>query len=62
MTVTYTLNEGQQLTEEQILRIREAAKKPIEYDEDCPEMSPAMMKAFYAAAAQRNRRNSRKQA
>ena len=62
MTVTYTINEGQKLTEEQRIRIREAANKPIEYDEDCPELSENMMKALKAAVAQRNRLLDRKQA
>ena len=29
---------------------------PIVFDEDCKELSPAMMKAFKSAVIQRNRR------
>ena len=62
MTVTYTLKEGQQPTQEQIERIEAAAKEPIVYDDDCPQLSPAMIKAFRAAAIERNRREARRQA
>lgn len=55
MTKTFILEKGQKLTEEQIREIREAAKKPIVFDEDCPELSPAMEKAFRCAVSQRNR-------
>ena len=37
MIVTYELKPGQKPTPEQIQRIREAAKRPIVFDEDCPE-------------------------
>lgn len=30
-------------------------KKSINFDEDCEELSPAMMKAFKSAVVQRNR-------
>ena len=43
------------MTEEQIKEIREAEKMPIIYDEDSPEMTPAMEKAFRLAAKNRNR-------
>lgn len=43
------------ITEEQIRKIQEAAKHPITFDEDCEELSPAMLKAFRCVAAQRNR-------
>ena len=56
MIKTITIEKGQKPTEEQIQEIREAAKYPIAFDEDCPEMSPAMEKAFRCAVAQRNRR------
>ena len=38
-----------------IREIQEAAKRPITFDEDCEELSPAMLKAFRCVAAQRNR-------
>lgn len=58
MTKTYTIKKGQPLTQEQIREIDEAKKKPIVFDEDCEELSPAMMKAFKSAVAHRNRRKN----
>ncbi len=63
MTRTVTLEELKPLTAEQKEEIREVAKKPITFDDDCPELSPAMIKAFQCSVAQRNRRMApRKQA
>lgn len=56
MTKTFIIEKDQKPTEEQIQEIREAAKRPVVFDEDCPEMSPAMEKAFRCAVIQRNRR------
>lgn len=56
MIKTFTIEPGQILTEEQLNEIEEAKKHPIVFDEDCEELSPAMMKAFKSAAIQRNRR------
>ncbi len=36
--------------------VEDAKKSPIVFDEDCPELSPAMVKAFKRAVIQRNRR------
>ncbi|MCD7824319.1 MAG: hypothetical protein LUG86_09970 [Oscillospiraceae bacterium] len=58
MTKTVTLEELKPLTDEQREEIRAAAKKPIVFDEDCPELSPAMIKAFQSSVVQRNRRMS----
>ena len=55
MIKTAILNNDQPLTEEQIKEIRDAEKMPIIYDEDSPEMTPAMEKAFRLAAKNRNR-------
>ena len=55
MTVTYTIKEGQKPTSEQIKEVEEASKRPIVFDEDCPELSPKMMKALECAARNRNR-------
>ena len=55
MTKTFIIEKDQKPTEEQIQEIREAAKRPVVFDEDCPEMSPAMEKAFRCAVIQRNR-------
>ena len=57
MIETYTVKEGQKPTPEQIEEVREAAKRPIVFDEDCPELSPKMMKALECAAKNRNRFN-----
>lgn len=46
MLVTYTITENQKPTPEQIARIREAAKHPIVFDEDCPEMTEEQLRQF----------------
>ena len=58
MIKTYTLVKGQGPTEEQLKEVEEATKHPIVFDEDCEELSPAMMKAMRCAVAQRNRRKN----
>lgn len=55
MIKTFTLKDGQKPTKEQIEEVRAAAKREIVFDEDAPELSPAMMKAFRCAVTQRNR-------
>lgn len=63
MIKTLIIEPGQKLTDKQLKEIEEAKKRPIVFDEDCEELSPAMMKAFKSAAIQRNRRkknNSKK--
>ncbi|HBN55442.1 MAG TPA: hypothetical protein DD414_01585 [Lachnospiraceae bacterium] len=54
MIRTVALDRNQKPTEEQIKQIREAAKKEITFDEDSPELTPAMEKAFRLAAKNRN--------
>lgn len=56
MTRTLIIESGQKPTEEQLKEVEEAKKSPINFDEDCEELSPAMMKAFKSAIVQRNRR------
>ncbi|MCD8132021.1 MAG: hypothetical protein LUE16_12255 [Lachnospiraceae bacterium] len=56
MIKTYIIESGQKPTEEQLKEVEEAQKQPITFDEDCQELSPAMMKAFRSAVIQRNRR------
>ena len=56
MTKTLIIESGQKPTEEQLKEVEEAKKSPINFDEDCGELSPAMMKAFKSAVAQRNRK------
>ena len=54
MIRTVTLDRNQKPTKEQIRQIEEAAKKEIVYDEDSPELTPAMEKALWLAAKNRN--------
>lgn len=57
MTRTFTIENGQKPTEEQLKEVQEAQMHPITFDEDCQELSPALMKAFKSAVVQRNRKN-----
>jgi hypothetical protein len=41
---------GQKPTKEQLRQIREIAKKPIHYTEDCPESTPEALAEFTAMA------------
>ena len=54
MIKTVTLNRDMKPTVEQMKEIEEAAKREIVFDEDSPEMTPAMEKAFRLAAKNRN--------
>ena len=56
MIRTLVIENGQRPTKEQLKEVEEAKKSPITFDDDCPELSPAMMKAFRSAAIIRNRR------
>lgn len=56
MIRTLIIESGQKPTEEQLKEVEEAKKSPINFDEDCEELSPAMMKAFKSAVVQRNRK------
>lgn len=49
-----TLNRNQKPMQEQIRQIQEATKREIVFDEDSPELTPAMKKAFRLAAKNRN--------
>ncbi len=46
MLVTYNRKRGTPLTPEQIAEIEEAAKYPIVFDEDCPEMTEEQLRQF----------------
>ena len=59
MIKTVTLDRDQRPTEEMIREIREAAKREIVFDEDSPEMTPAMEKAFRLSAKNRNTQRKR---
>lgn len=54
MTRTFIIENGQKLTQEQLKEIEEAQNSPVVFDEDCEELSPAMMKAFKSAVVQSN--------
>lgn len=54
--VIQTLTPDMQLTQEQIDMLDEAEKFPIVYEDDCPELTPEMIKAFKKAAAVRDAR------
>ena len=56
MTKTFTIKEGQTPTKAQLDEVREAAKQEIQFDEDAPELSPAMYKAFKCSVSQCNKR------
>ena len=56
MTRTFVIKDGQLPTPEQLEEVKAAAKREIQFDEDSPELSPAMVKAFQCSVAQRNRR------
>jgi len=51
---------GQKPPKEVIKRIKEAARKPIRYTDDCPPSSPEALKEFAHLAAERNRRKKKK--
>lgn len=56
MTKTFIIKEGQKPTKEQLEEVAEAKKHPIVIDEEAPELSPAMYKAFKSSVIQRNRK------
>lgn len=56
MTKTFIIDKGQKPTDEQLKEVIEAKKHPIVFDEDSPELSPAMYKAFKCSVIQRNRK------
>lgn len=58
MTRTFIIDKGQKPTNEQLQEVMEAKKRPIVFDEDSPELSPAMYKAFKSSVIQRNRKKN----
>lgn len=60
MTRTFIIDKGQKPTKEQLQEVIEARKQPIVFDEDSPELSPAMYKAFKCSVIQRNRKKNTK--
>ena len=62
MIIQYESVPGQPLSDEQIKEIENASLLPPVYDEDCPELTPAMLKSLKTAVRNRNRANSMKKA
>lgn len=58
MTKTFIIDKGQKPTNEQLQEVMEAKKRPVVIDEESPELSPAMYKAFKSSAIQRNRKKN----
>ena len=52
--VTYKLKWNEKITEHEKSMIEKVKEMPIVYDEDSPELTPAMEKAFQLAAKNRN--------
>jgi uncharacterized protein (DUF4415 family) len=55
-----TVLAGTKPPKDVLKRIREAAKHPITYTEDCPESSAEALKEFAQLAAERNRRKKKR--
>lgn len=55
MKIEKTLLEKEILTIEQLKELEEAKRYPIVYDEDSPELTSEMEKAFLLAAVSRNK-------
>lgn len=53
----YIIDKGQKPTPEQLQEVEEAKRFPVVTDEDAPELSTAMYKAFKSSVIRRNRRN-----
>lgn len=62
--ITSTVKAGQKPTKAEMARIRaelrEAAKRPVVYDTDSPELPPEALREFAFMAAERNRQQRRK--
>jgi len=56
--VIRTLTPEMRLTEHQIQMLEEAEKLPVTYEDDCPELTPAMIEAFKKAAQARDLRKA----
>jgi len=60
MGITRTMvRVGQKPTKDQLKQIREIAKKPIHYTEDCPESTPEALAEFAAMARARRKRKTK---
>lgn len=56
MTKTFIIDSEQKPAEKRLKEIEDAKNNSIVFDEDCEELSPAMIKAFKSAVVQRNRK------
>ena len=54
--MTKEMMESLAFSEDEKDALAVARKRPVVFDEDCQELSPAMMKAFKSVVVQRNRR------
>jgi len=54
-----TVRVGEKPPKEVIQRIKEIAKKPVQYTEDCPPSTPEALKEFAHLAVERNRRKKK---
>jgi uncharacterized protein (DUF4415 family) len=55
-----TVRVGQKPPKEVVKRLRQAARRPINYTADAPRLSPEALKEFAHLAAERNRRKKKK--
>lgn len=58
MIKALVISQGENPTEQQLKEVEEAKNSPIVFDEDCKELSPAMLKAFKSMVGSRNRREN----
>lgn len=58
--VLRSLSANAMPTAEQVKMIKEAEKHPIVYEDDCPELTPAMAEAFKKAAQTRDAARKKK--
>jgi uncharacterized protein (DUF4415 family) len=54
-----TVKVGEKPPKDVVKRLRQAAKRPINYTEDAPRSSPEALKEFAHLAAERNRRKKK---
>jgi len=54
-----TVRVGEKPPKEVIKRLKQAARRPINYTEDAPRSSPEALKEFAQLAAERNRRKKK---
>jgi len=55
-----TVRVGEKPPKEVIKRLKQAARRPINYTEDAPRSSPEALKEFAQLAAERNRRKKKR--